>query len=151
MPCQVGPVPFRKVNYLAPVGLPNIGGHVQLFIYAHSGKCLLFLLHFCDFFFFKFYLLSSWCPWLGSHPRKRSGALLCLRSSLIWGNAPPPPTKKSHRFTSTTQLYKNAIDYSHQKAQVSQIMLPSYLTHANADSKVCKQPRDFIDSLFVFL
>lgn len=55
MPCQVGPVPFRKVNYLAPVGLPNIGGHVQLFIYAHSGKCLLFLLHFRDFF------LSSIC------------------------------------------------------------------------------------------
>lgn len=53
MPCQVGPVPFRKVNYLAPVGLPNIGGRVQLFIYAHSGKCLLFLLHFCDFIFFK--------------------------------------------------------------------------------------------------
>lgn len=135
MPCQVRPVPFRKVNYLVPVGLPNIGGtSIYLFMPTLAdAPC------FCSTsVIFKFCLLSSQHPSLGSHPRKRSDACLCLCCTLIWGNA--KKKKKSHCFTSATLLYKNPIDYSPQKARVSKIMLPPRLIHANADSKLSKHP-----------
>lgn len=134
MPCQVGPVPFRKVNYLMPVGLPNIGGTSSYLFMPTLADAPCFC---STSVIFKFCLLSSRRPSLGSHPGKRSDALLCLCYALIWGNA---KKKKGTLFYLRTSALQKRLIIPPRKARVSKSVLPSRLIHANADSKLSKQP-----------